>query len=355
MKRVVSILAWVCLAAATLDTACAATRIKDICRLKGQEENTLHGLGLVVGLKGTGDGGTFLPAIRSLATAMQLMGNPIGQGGALELKDTKNIALVMVTATVPGAGARQGDQIDCHVAAIGSAKSLEGGRLFSAALQGPHVESPVVYGLAQGAIELEDARVPTTAKVHRGCRLEEDFFNPYIKDNRITLVLDERHADFQVAQDIASLINSQLGFQAEGNQRAKAIDQVNIVVDVPPQYLNDPVEFVSQVMALPVLDLRTRAMVVINQRSGAIVVGEDVIISPVVVSHKNMVVETEVPLPEELFIPLAPGNEPGAETPVRLKALVEALNAVKASPQDIIDILKAIDRAGKLHGRLVLE
>lgn len=355
MKRLAWMTVLAMLLGASLPEAGAATRLKDICRLKGQEQNTLHGLGLVVGLKGTGDGGTFLPAIRSLATAMQLMGNPIGQGGAIELKDTKNVALVMVTATVPGTGARQGDQIDCHVAAIGSAKSLEGGRLFSAALQGPHVESPVVYALAQGAIELEDPRVPTTAKVYRGCRLEEDFFNPYIKDNRITLVLDERHADFQVAQDIASLINTQLGFQVDGYQRAKALDQVNIVVDVPPQYLNDPVEFVSQVMSLPVFELRTPAMVVINQRSGAIVVGEDVVISPVVVSHKNLVVETEVPRPEELFLPLAPGKEPGAEPPVRLKALVEALNAIKASPQDIIDILKAVDRAGKLHGHLVLE
>src|SRR5262249_34509263 len=132
--------------------AVARTRLKDICRIKGQEENTLQGLGIVMGLRGTGDGGAFLPTIRSLAMAMQLMGNPIGAGGQMELKDAKNVALVMVTATIPAAGARQGDQLDCMVSSIGAAKSLQGGRLFMTALQGPQVESTRVYAFCHGAI-----------------------------------------------------------------------------------------------------------------------------------------------------------------------------------------------------------
>ncbi len=124
--------------------------LSSICRIKGQEENTLQGLGLVVGLNGTGDGGDFLPTIRSLATAMQLMGNPIGKGGPLELKNAKNIALVMVTAKVPAAGARQGDRVDCTVSSIGAAKSLEGGQLFLTPLQGPQVDRPRVYAFAEG-------------------------------------------------------------------------------------------------------------------------------------------------------------------------------------------------------------
>ena len=136
----------------------ARTLLKNICRVKGQEENTLQGLGLVVGLKGTGDGGNFLPTIRSLATAMQLMGSPIGKGGAAELKDAKNVALVMVTATVPAAGARQGDLLDCTVSSIGGAKSLAGGTLMMTPLQGPHVNSDRVYAFAQGAINLNDIK-----------------------------------------------------------------------------------------------------------------------------------------------------------------------------------------------------
>src|SRR5581483_12239223 len=108
----------------------AGTRLKDICRLKGQEANTIRGLGIVVGLAGTGDGGNFLPAIRSLATAMALMGNPNSKIGPQELKDAKNVALVTVTATIPAGGARQGVEIDCTVSSVGSAKSLAGGELF---------------------------------------------------------------------------------------------------------------------------------------------------------------------------------------------------------------------------------
>jgi len=99
----------------TADARTTLTTLKSICRVKGQEENTLHGLGIVVGLNGTGDGGNFLPTIRSLAIAMELMGTPIGENGAAELKDAKNVALVTVTATVPAAGARQGDKTDCVV------------------------------------------------------------------------------------------------------------------------------------------------------------------------------------------------------------------------------------------------
>src|SRR5258708_7851259 len=87
-----------CVSATIGSAAHATTRLKDICRVKGQESNALHGLGIVVGLPGTGDGGNFLPTIRSLATAMDLMKNPIGKGGAVELKEARNVALVMVTA-----------------------------------------------------------------------------------------------------------------------------------------------------------------------------------------------------------------------------------------------------------------
>ena len=118
-------------------TAAARTTIKNICRLKGQEENTLQGIGIVVGLKGTGDGGNFLPTLRSLEKIMKVMGDPTG---LKEIKDAKNVALVTVTATIPAAGARQGDKIDCVVSSIGSCKSLAGGRLFLTAMIGPDPE-----------------------------------------------------------------------------------------------------------------------------------------------------------------------------------------------------------------------
>jgi len=334
----------------------AATRIKDICRVKGQEENTLHGLGLVVGLKGTGDGGRFLPTIRSLATAMQLMGNPLGNDGLAELRDAKNVALVTVTATVPAAGARQGDKIDCLVSSIGSAKSLIGGRLFLTPLQGPQVNNPRIYAFAQGSLTVEDPELPTTARVNAGCQLEEDFFNSFEQSSVFTLVLDQNHADFEVAQTIAEIINRPpLGSAGGDEPLAKALNPVNIEVRIPPQYATDPVDFVSQVLALEILlesEVRTDARVVINERTGSIVIDGEVEIGSALITHKNIAIGTgeNAELGTE-FIPLHTGDA----TPARLQALVEALNAIKVPAEDIVDIIKTLDRSGKLHGKVILQ
>ncbi len=338
--------------------ASARTLLKNICHVKGQEENTLQGLGLVVGLKGTGDNANSLPTVRSLARAIQLMGTPTGKRGPLELKeDVKNVALVIVTATVPAAGARQGDTLDCTVSSIGGAKSLNGGQLFITALQGPQIESERVYAFAQGPIHLDDPKgAPTSGTVFKGCRLEEDFFNPYIKDGKITLVLDRNHADFQVAQDVAELINGQVFFQSQTGQLARAINQTNVVVQIPQQYREQPVLFVSQVLSLPMLEPQTEARVVINQRNGTIVIGGDVEIGAVVVTHKNMHVDIggqgqSNPLPASRFAPLSTS---ATQTP-KLKALVDTLNTLQVPTEDVIEIIKELDRDGKLHGRLIIE
>ena len=114
--------------AACVRPAAAETLLKNICHVKGQEENTLQGLGIVVGLKGTGDGGGFSPTMRTLAKLMTVMGTPMGKAGLADLKDSKNVAMVTVTVTIPAAGARQGDKLDCAVSSVGSAKSLAGGK-----------------------------------------------------------------------------------------------------------------------------------------------------------------------------------------------------------------------------------
>ncbi len=324
--------------------------LRSICRVKGQEENTLHGMGLVVGLKGTGDGGGFLPTVRSLAMAMQVMGKPVN--AATELKDAKNVALVAVSATIPAAGARQGDRVDCVVSSIGAAKSLAGGRLFLMPLLGPEApREPRVYAFADGAIEIENEDMPTTGRIHGGCRFEEDFFNAFVKDGRITLVLDKNHADFQTASDVAEWINSQLSIQIDGIPLARAINQLNVEVTVPAQYRDDTVLFVSQVLATPLVDQQTTPRVVINERQGTIAISGDVEIGAIVVTHKNMTVEAGAPALAGRFVPV---DTEQAETP-KLKSLVEALNAVNVPTEDVIDIIKAIDRNGRLHAKLVIE
>jgi flagellar P-ring protein precursor FlgI len=349
-KVFVALVAAVCCTAA--GPAEAKTLLKTICRVKGQEENTLHGLGIVVGLKGTGDGGSSAPTMRSLAQAMQYLGNPLGKTGLLELKDTKNVALVIVTATVPAAGARQGDKIDCMVSSVGSAKSLAGGRLFTTLLLGPDPKSSRVYASAEGPITLDVATMPTTGRIHGGCRLEEDFFNLFSKDGKFTLILDKNHADFQVACDVTDVINrSPVNFQSTGTLLAKAVNPGNIEVRIPPQYTDNPVEFISQVLALTIPEPQLGARVVINERAGSIVISGDVEIGPAVVTHKNVVVETGGASNAARFVTVDPTQ---TETP-KLKALVETLNAVRVPTEDIIEIIKGLNRDGKLHAQLIVE
>jgi flagellar P-ring protein FlgI len=330
----------------------ARLTLKSICRLKGQEENTIQGLGVIVGLKGTGDSSTYLPTIRSVAKIMSIMGNSPMNTALTDLKDTKNVALVIVQATIPAAGARQGDKIDCVVSSIGSAKSLVGGRLFLTPLIGPDPKHPRVYAFAEGSLTMENLATPNTARIHEGCRLEEEFFHAFTKENRITLVLDKFHADFQVANDIVELINSQMSKQVSSSAPlAHALNQGNIVVEIPEQYRDDPVSFISQLLSLPILEPKTMPRVVINERTGTIVISGDVEIGAVAITHKNLVIEAGGPSAARPFI----GVDPVDPSSPRLQALVNALKAVQAPNEDMIEIIKVLDRTGKLHAPLIIE
>ena len=168
-------------------------------------------------------------------------------------------------------------------------------------------------------------------------------------------MLEKNHADFQVAQDVVDVVNSQLRLQASSSApMARAINQGNIEVIIPPQYNDDPVLFVSQVLALPLMEPRTGARVVVNERAGSVIISGDVEIGAVAVTHKNIVIETGgagATSGAKPFLPLDP-VDPGAS---KLKALVEALNAIHVPTADIIEIIKSLNRDGKLHGQLVVE
>lgn len=353
-KPLAQLVSFVALAAclAFASAADAGVALKTLCRVKGQEENRLHGLGIVVGLKGTGDSSSSLPMLRALAQTMQHLGGPLGRNGLGELKDTKNVALVMISATVPAQGARQGDNIDCTVSSIGSCKSLAGGMLFATPLVGPEdPRNPRVYAMAEGPIELDNETITTTARIRGGCQLIEDFFNPFVKDGKITLVLDAQYADFEVASEIANLLNrSQVGFQSSSIVVAKAINQNNVEVVLPQQYAEDPVEFVSQVLSLEINNVPIGPRVVINKRSGYIVMSGDAEIAPAIISHKNIVVETGGAAAGTRFVPLDPRNEAAT-----LKSLVEALNAVHVPTEDVIDIIRGLEKDGRLRAKLVVE
>lgn len=346
------------------------TLLRNICRVKGQEENVLRGVGLVVGLNGTGESND--PAtMRALSRSMEIMGNPISMTGRFDeetskaLKNIKNIALVMVSATIPATGARRGDQLICHVSAL-NGKSLEGGRLAFAALQGPNTQDRRVFANCQGAIQIDDPNQPMVGYVHDGCQMEQDVFTRFVSDDGwVTFVLDSNHADFLVASDVAerlseSYTSDYLGvtkgaelsteeklFSDDRQRFVHAIDAANIRVKVPPTYKGDEVAFVADLLEKTVYTAEPEARVVINTRTGSIVISGDVEIGDIVFTHRNVVVETGN---AASFLPVAPGQ---SEHP-KLQRLIDALANLKVPAQDVIEIIRGIDRMGKLHAKLIM-
>jgi flagellar P-ring protein precursor FlgI len=343
--------------------ATARTRLKNICRIKGQEENVLRGWGLVVGLNGTGEANDG-PTMRAIARAMEIMGNPVlnqadsrltntgSLGGLDELKKMKNVAMVMVTATVPSTGARRGDKVDCYVSAI-NGKSLDGGRLAFASLLGPNTEDKRVYALCQGQLTIDNPQQPMVGVVHSGCQLEADIFTPFYRDGFITLVLDKNHADFQTANDIVQFIREKVAYSETNDSRASeqmvhAIDAANIKVRIPKIFESDPVAFASDLLEIQMEEPQTESRVVINPRAGTIVISGDVEIGDVIVSHKNVVVDATTS-PTFSAIDVDQSSAP------KLQTLVDQLNALKVPTSDMVEIIKGIERNGKLHGRLIIE
>lgn len=337
-------------------------RLRDICRLKGQEENTLQGVGLVVGLRGTGDE-KIDPTTRALANLMMSLGSAMqrdaqGLPVLTELKEIRNVAAVIVTAKVPGAGAQQGDQLNCTVSAT-SAKSLQGGRLVLAHLYGPRSDDKQVYALAQGKISISDASQATEGVIYNGCKMETSITNDFSSDGKITLILDRDLASFSTAVEIQDAINqlNQTGLTAGQGASdtlvlAQAIDQLHIEVGIPRAYESQPVQFVSLLMDIPLVQLKKPKRVVINEREGVIVIGEDVLISPVVINHKNLTIDAR-PAQNGGFAAI--DTDSPKQPRAKLKNMVEALNGFNVPTADVISIIRTMDRNGDLYGEVIFD
>lgn len=340
--------------------ACAqdarSIRLADLCRIKGQEENRLQGVGLVVGLKGTGDS-KLTPTHRELAAMYQAMGGAIAsdkQGSPIfkELESVSNVAVVIVTATIPASGAQQGDLLDCSVDAI-SAKSLQGGRLLMANMLGPRADVKTIYGISGGPISITDPTIPTNGMVYDGCKMETTITNSFVQKNKLTLVVDSDQASFSNAADIQDAINSFFNgmMNGAGYGMARAIDQMHVQVEIPPAYADKPVMFAKLVLDIELGNLRKTKRVVINEREGVIVIGDNVLINPVAINHKNLTIQAGVP--GDRFVSFDPAS-PKTPQPA-LKNLVDALNALKVPTEDVIAIIRTLKRNGDLYGELVIQ
>ncbi|NLZ44968.1 MAG: flagellar basal body P-ring protein FlgI [Clostridia bacterium] len=347
-------------------------RVKDLARLEGVRANQLTGLGLVVGLRGTGDSSRSRASMEMVLNFLARYGVPVESMGNL-----RNVAVVAVSAELPPF-ARGGDRIDVHVSSIGDAKSLSGGTLLQTPLTGADGK---VYAVAQGPLliggyavygnnnELREVKNhPTMGSIPRGALVEREVPMQFLHGETIRLVLNR--PDFTTAGRLAAVINERI---QPGLAEAK--DGSLVEVKVPEAYLESPVEFITALESLPVTPDKV-ARVIINERTGTVVIDENVRVSPVAVTHGSITVKVM----EESMAYYRYSEEEGEETaeamvmtrdrvaveekevPVvalpagaSLEEIVEVLNMIGANPHDIAAILLAIDQAGALHGVLEIQ
>lgn len=343
-------------------------RIKDLVEFDGVRGNDLVGYGLVVGLNGTGDG------LRNSPYTEEIMSNlleRLGVNVAGENLQPKNVAAVFVTAALPPF-ARAGGRVDVTVSAMGDAKSLLGGTLIMTPLNGADGQ---IYAVAQGAVlaggvsaEGEAAKVvegvPTSGVIPAGARVEREVDFDFSRMQSIRLAL--RTPDFTTAARIEKAVNETFGARV-----ATMLDAGTVTVDLGATGSRSPAHAVQKLEDLEVRP-ETRARVVVDQRSGTIVMGEDVRISRVAVAQGNLTLRIDEnpivvqPNPfsegKTVTVPRTSAdvsNEPGKglaelEGSTSLSEVVAGLNALGVSPHDMIDILKSINAAGALHAEFVV-
>jgi flagellar P-ring protein precursor FlgI len=349
----------------SLDPARGA-RIKDITDILGVRGNQLFGYGLVVGLDGSGDKQGTEFTIQSLTNMLLKMGIEVDAG---QVK-VKNVAAVMVTTELPPF-ARPGMRLDVLVSSIGDAKSLQGGTLLMTSLVGVDGDT---YALAQGAVSTGGYSAsaggdevqknhPTVGRVPGGALVEQAVPVPMDLQERLHFALHQ--PDFTTAELVAEAMNTKIGEAVAFSQ-----DSRTVVVDVPVEYKGRVVDYIARLEAVEV-SVDAPARIVINERTGTIVMGENVRISTVAVSHGGLSVtiqeEQSVSQPEpfgrgrtavtkekELFVEDEASRLMVLPSGVSLGEVVKAMNVVGVTPRDLIAILQAMERAGALNAELVI-
>jgi flagellar P-ring protein precursor FlgI len=378
MKRWIStVLAVAGLAMALLPTTARADRIKDLTTVAAKRTNQLIGYGLVVGLQGTGAGADVSFTAQSMKAMLGRMGVALegaladfetaSSGGKM---DIKNVAAVMVTAELPGF-AKPGQKIDINVSAIGKATALRGGSLLLTSLRGVDGE---VYALAQGALTATgiDAAaagtkvaigVPTSARVPGGATVERMVDSPFATAEQ--LILNIREGDFTTMSAIVNAINSRFGAGV-----AQALDSVSVAVRAPAD-LSQRVAFMSMVENIDVQPGEPPARVVVNSRTGTVVISRNVRVSAAAVSHGTISVAISATNEISQPNPLAGGQTAGVQNAevavnepnkpmflfqpgVDLRQIVDAVNQVGASPSALIAILEALKTSGSLRAELLV-
>ncbi len=363
MKKLLNIMTILGLITAMFVTQMGASavpvRIKDIAHVKGVRENQLVGYGIVVGLPGTGDNSRSTQITNQML--LQNLGTVIQQSNYIQKGSS---AAVMVTAKVPPF-AKNGDTIDLTVSTLADAKSLEGGVLVQTQLRAPNGEIVAVGQgpLSVGGVSKESngssvrTSITTTGRIPNGGIVERDICTQIGDADSLTLSLDK--TDYTMANRIAEKISKNVTY-------AKAIDGTSIKVSIPSKYLDNRIAFLSILENMTVDATKDRARVVVNERTGTVVIGSEVKLLPAAVAHGSITVTVQtnnaISQPEMLSggqtagvanstvsVNKASGSLVTMKPNSTLNDLVRALNAIGVTPVDLISIMQALKEAGSLQ------
>lgn len=345
-----------------------AVRIKEVASVQGVRSNQLTGYGLVVGLDGTGDQTTQMPfTTQAMSNYLQQMGISLSDANASRLQ-LKNVATVIITAQLP-AFAQPGQFIDVSVSSMGNAKSLKGGTLIATPLRGADGE---IYALAQGNLVVGGAGAGaggskvqinhlSAGRIPQGAQVERAVPTPLHEGSTITLGLNA--SDFQTARRVAQAINARLG-----PNQALALDGRTVQVQAPSSP-GARVNFIAELEELSIETTAPAAKVVINARTGSVVLNQAVTLGACAIAHGNLaitisstpVISQPNPLSRgvtvvseiaDVTITQEPGNVVQVPSSPQLTDVVRALNALGVTPQDLLAILQAIKAAGALNAEL---
>lgn len=368
-QRAVSIMGRLAIVATVLLTVTAelhASRIKDIAGFRGVRSNQLVGYGLVVGLAGSGDSDSTIFTVQSISSMLEKMGVTVKP----EDIKVKNVAAVMVTADLPPF-ARMGSRLDALVNSIGDSKALQGGTLLMTPLKGADGQ---VYAVGQGPVSTGGFTVgansgdkvqknfTTVGRIVQGAVVEKEI--PFNLNQKDTLTLALHQPDFTTATRMAEAINAGLLENAAFPQ-----DSGTVQITVPPKYLGNIAQLIASVEVLSVTPDNI-SRVVINERTGTVIMGESVRISTVAIAHGNLSVEIKTSFNVSQPMPFSGTGRtvvtPDTETSVKegrapiyvvpsgvsIGEVVKALNALGVSPRDLISIFQALKAAGALQADL---
>ncbi len=350
----------------TLGNTAQAVRLKEIASIQGVRANQLMGYGLIVGLDGTGDQTTQTPfTTQSINSMLQQMGVSVPAGAAMQLK---NVAAVLVTASLP-AFAQPGQEIDINVSSLGNAKSLKGGTLIATPLKGADGQ---IYAMAQGNMVISGAGASaggskvqvnhlSAGRIPNGAMVERSVPTPWLDGTVVTL--DLQSDDFNTAREVAAVIN-----KAKGNGTAEAQNGRTVAVRLPTN-AGQRVALMADIENLEIRQAIPSARVVVNARTGSIVMNQSVTIGACAVAHGNLSVtitstpvisqpnafgqgQTTTAEKADIRINQEPGSLIQLPAGTKLTDVIKALNTLGANPQDLLAILQAMKTAGALQAEL---